>query len=69
MKRTNRHAIFADRRYFKVVILLVFLFGLRFSINAQELYYPDKDWERKDAKSVGINKKKLNEAVDYAKQN
>lgn len=36
---------------------------------AQQEYYPDKDWIRKDAKSVGINKKRLDEAIDYAKQN
>lgn len=59
-----------DRSKFRsllVLFLLACVFVSQSSTGQQ--YYPDNDWERKDAKSVGVNKKKLDEAVDYAEQN
>ncbi|MFT7161786.1 MAG: hypothetical protein ACI9GZ_002973, partial [Bacteroidia bacterium] len=55
-------------RSFLILFLLSYVLVYQ-PAQAQQEYFPDSDWERKDAKSVGINKKKLDEAVDYAKQN
>jgi CubicO group peptidase (beta-lactamase class C family) len=56
------------RDFLVIVVLLSYVLVCQ-PAQAQQEYYPGSDWVRKDAKSVGVNKKKLNEAVDYAKEN
>jgi len=65
------HSSNPDRSKFRSFLVLALLsYVLVYQpAQAQQEYYPDSNWERKDAKSVGINKKKLNEAVAYARQN
>lgn len=48
-------------------IFILFLFSV--NVYAQDSYYPDKIWEEKSPESLGINSKKLNEAIQFAINN
>lgn len=45
-------------------ILLLFLISV--NVYSQELYYPNKIWDEKLPENVGIDSKKLNEAIQFA---
>ena len=48
-------------------IFILFLFS--FNVYAQDSYYPDKIWEEKSPESLGVNFKKLDEAIQFAINN
>ena len=48
-------------------IFILFLFSV--NVYAQDSYYPDKIWEEKSPESLGVNSKKLNEAIQFAINN
>ena len=48
-------------------IFILFLFSI--NVYAQDQYYPDKIWEEKSPESLGVNSKKLNEAIQFAIDN
>ena len=48
-------------------IYILFLFS--FNVYAQDSYYPDKIWEEKSPESLGVNFKKLDEAIQFAINN
>ncbi|WP_299314570.1 serine hydrolase [uncultured Aquimarina sp.] len=56
---------------FLKIYCLVFLSGIAFHFtNAQEIYFPERgNWEEKKSSEFKINTTKLNEAVQYAKDN
>ena len=48
-------------------IFILFLFSV--NVYAQDSYYPDKIWEEKSPESLGVNFKKLDEAIQFAINN
>ena len=48
-------------------IFILFLFSV--NVYAQDSYYPDKIWEEKSPESLGLNFKKLDEAIQFAINN
>jgi hypothetical protein len=48
-------------------IFILFLFSV--NVYAQDSYYPDKIWEEKSPESLGVNLKKLDEAIQFAINN
>tara|TARA_B100000287_G_scaffold96970_1_gene88996 strand:+ start:915 stop:2042 length:1128 start_codon:yes stop_codon:yes gene_type:complete len=47
----------------------IFLLFLSFSLPAQKLYYPKNIWEEKSPKSLGMDSKKLDQAIEFARNN
>ena len=51
----------------KTKFIVFLLFG--FSINCQELYYPNLDWEQRKPESLGFSNEKIKEAIQFAVEN
>ncbi len=49
------------------LILLIIFFS--FTSNAQKPYFPGKEWQEKSPESQGIDSKKLNQAIEFARNN
>ena len=49
------------------LILLIIFFS--FSSKAQNPYFPGKEWQEKSPESQGIDSKKLNQAIEFARNN
>ncbi len=49
------------------IIIISFLFS--FNIKAQNPYFPGKEWQEKSPESQGIDSKKLNQAIEFARNN
>ena len=51
----------------KIKFIVFLLCG--FSINCQELYYPNLDWEQREPESLGFSNEKIKEAIQFAVEN
>lgn len=51
------------------VVLVAFVVLLGVQLKAQQLYYPDKNWEVKSAKALKINNTLLDSAIRFAQNN
>ena len=51
----------------KTKFIVFLLFG--FSINCQELYYPNLDWEQREPESLGFSNEKIKKAIQFAVEN
>ena len=52
-----------------MVRIIIISFFFSFNIKAQNLYFPGKEWQEKSPKSQGIDSKKLNQAIEFARNN
>ncbi|MDQ6757380.1 MAG: beta-lactamase family protein [Bacteroidota bacterium] len=53
----------------KKFFLIIFLLGFLFSVHAQQLYYPDADWQIKKPEEIKMNSRLLDSAIHFAINN